>query len=72
MRPLARAVSRQPRRPHARVVIGPERALSGVWAAWLFCLPLLLEVNAPLAEERGKFGGLAETATPVREKEQLT
>jgi glycosyltransferase involved in cell wall biosynthesis len=33
--------------------------LSGVWAARLFSLPLLLEVNAPLAEERGKFGGLA-------------
>jgi len=33
--------------------------LSGIWAARLFSLPLLLEVNAPLAEERGKFGGLA-------------
>jgi len=33
--------------------------LSGVWAAHLFSLPLLLEVNAPLAEEREKFGGLA-------------
>lgn len=33
--------------------------LSGVWAARLFSLPLLLEVNAPLAEERGKFDGLA-------------
>jgi len=33
--------------------------LSGVWAARLFSLPLLLEVNAPLAQERDKFGGLA-------------
>ena len=33
--------------------------LSGVWAARLYSLPLLLEVNAPLAEEREKFGGLA-------------
>ena len=33
--------------------------LSGVWAARLFSLPLLLEVNAPLAEERAKFDGLA-------------
>ena len=33
--------------------------LSGVWAAWVFSLPLLLEVNSPLAEERGKFDGLA-------------
>jgi len=33
--------------------------LSGVWASRLFSLPLLLEVNAPLAEERGKFDGLA-------------
>jgi len=33
--------------------------LSGVWTARLFSLPLLLEVNAPLAEEREKFSGLA-------------
>jgi len=33
--------------------------LSGVWAARLFSLPLLLEVNAPLADERQQFGGLA-------------
>ena len=33
--------------------------LSGSWAARLFSLPLLLEVNSPLAEERGRFGGLA-------------
>jgi glycosyltransferase involved in cell wall biosynthesis len=33
--------------------------LSGVWVAGLFSLPLLLEVNAPLADERETFGGLA-------------
>jgi glycosyltransferase involved in cell wall biosynthesis len=33
--------------------------LSGSWAARLFSLPLLLEVNSPLAEERDRFGGLA-------------
>jgi len=33
--------------------------LSGLWSARLFGLPYLLEVNAPLAIERGKFGGLA-------------
>ena len=32
---------------------------SGVWASFLCRLPLLLEVNAPLAQERAKFGGLA-------------
>jgi glycosyltransferase involved in cell wall biosynthesis len=33
--------------------------LSGVWTARLFRLPYLLEVNAPLAEERHRYGGLA-------------
>lgn len=33
--------------------------LSGLWTARLFSLPLLLEANAPLAEERGRFGSLA-------------
>ena len=33
--------------------------LSGTWLTNLFRLPYLLEVNAPLAQERGKFGGLA-------------
>src|SRR5581483_10824566 len=33
--------------------------LSGVLAARLLRIPLLVEVNAPLAEERGKFAGLA-------------
>jgi glycosyltransferase involved in cell wall biosynthesis len=32
--------------------------LSGVACAWLFRLPFLLEVNAPLAQERGRFGRL--------------
>src|SRR5258706_3332284 len=33
--------------------------LSGVWLARALRLPFLLEVNAPLSEERNKFGGLA-------------
>jgi glycosyltransferase involved in cell wall biosynthesis len=33
--------------------------LSGLWASRLFSLPLLLEVNAPLTDERQKFDGLA-------------
>jgi glycosyltransferase involved in cell wall biosynthesis len=33
--------------------------LSGVWIARLFRLPYLLEVNSPLAEERGRYGGLS-------------
>jgi glycosyltransferase involved in cell wall biosynthesis len=33
--------------------------LSSVWASRLFRIPLLLEVNAPTAAERGKFNGLA-------------
>lgn len=32
---------------------------SGVWARRRFGVPLMLEVNAPLFEERSKFGGLA-------------
>jgi glycosyltransferase involved in cell wall biosynthesis len=32
--------------------------LAGVWVARLTRTPLLLEVNAPLAEERARFGGL--------------
>ena len=32
--------------------------LAGVWAKRRFGLPLLLEINAPLAEERAKHGGL--------------
>jgi glycosyltransferase involved in cell wall biosynthesis len=32
---------------------------AGVWARRLFRLPLLLEVNAPLYEERKRFGGIA-------------
>lgn len=33
--------------------------LSGVWLKRVFGIPYLLEVNAPLAQERGKFGGLS-------------
>lgn len=32
---------------------------SGIWAKRLYRVPLILEVNAPLAEERAKHGGLA-------------
>jgi glycosyltransferase involved in cell wall biosynthesis len=32
--------------------------LSGLWVSKLFAMPYLLEVNAPLAEERGRHGGL--------------
>jgi glycosyltransferase involved in cell wall biosynthesis len=54
---LARAI--QKKRPHAIYERANVHTLSGVWAARLFSLPLILEVNAPLAEERGRFGGLA-------------
>jgi glycosyltransferase involved in cell wall biosynthesis len=30
---------------------------AGLWARWWYRVPLLLEVNAPLAEERGRYGG---------------
>lgn len=33
--------------------------LAGVWVHRRFKLPLLLEINAPLAEERSRYGGLA-------------
>jgi len=33
--------------------------LSGVWVAWRTGVPLLLEVNSPLYDERSKFGGIA-------------
>jgi len=54
---LARAILK--RRPDAIYERGNIYMLSGVWAARLFNLPLLLEVNSPLTEERGKFDGLA-------------
>ncbi len=47
------------KRPDAIYERANVYTLSGVWASCLFSLPLILEVNAPLAEERGKFGGLA-------------
>jgi glycosyltransferase involved in cell wall biosynthesis len=54
---LASAIRK--RRPDAIYERANVYTLSGVWAARLFSLPLILEVNAPLAEERAKFGGLA-------------
>lgn len=54
---LAAAILRH--RPDAIYERANIYMLSGVWAARLFSLPLLLEVNSPLAEERGKFDGLA-------------
>lgn len=54
---LAAAIVRE--RPDAIYERANIYMLSGVWAARLFSLPLLLEVNAPLTEERGKFDGLA-------------
>ena len=54
---LAAAILRN--RPDAIYERANIYMLSGVWAARLFSLPLLLEVNAPLTDERGKFDGLA-------------
>lgn len=54
---LALAIFRE--RPDAIYERSNIYTLSGLWAARLFSLPLLLEVNAPLADERQQFGGLA-------------
>ena len=54
---LAKAIRKN--RPDAIYERANVYTLSGVWAACLFSLPLILEVNAPLTEERAKFGGLA-------------
>ena len=57
LRELGRAVRRF--RPH---VIYERYNLyfpSGVWARRRYGVPLLLEVNAPLYEERSRFGGIA-------------
>jgi len=54
---LAAAILRE--RPDAIYERANIYMLSGVWAARLFSLPLLLEVNAPLTQERAKFDGLA-------------
>jgi glycosyltransferase involved in cell wall biosynthesis len=54
---LAAAILRH--RPDAIYERANIYMLSGVWAARLFSLPLLLEVNSPLTEERAKFDGLA-------------
>jgi glycosyltransferase involved in cell wall biosynthesis len=34
-------------------------SLAGVWVSKVLSVPLLLEINAPLARERARFGGLA-------------
>jgi glycosyltransferase involved in cell wall biosynthesis len=54
---LAAAIRRE--RPDAIYERSNIYTLSGVLAARLFSLPLFLEVNAPLADERQQFGGLA-------------
>lgn len=54
---LIRAIWRD--RPDAIYERANIYTLSGLWASHLFSLPLLLEVNAPLADERHLFGGLA-------------
>lgn len=53
------AAAARKHRPDALYQRGNIFMLSGVWTARLFGLPYLLEVNAPLAAERGKFGGLS-------------
>jgi glycosyltransferase involved in cell wall biosynthesis len=45
-------------RPHVLYERANLFMLSGLWVSKLFGLPYLLEVNAPLAEERGRYGGL--------------
>ena len=54
---LARAAIRH--KPHAFYQRANLYMLSGVWLSRLFGIPYLLEVNAPLSQERGKFGGLS-------------
>lgn len=54
---LARAIIRY--RPDALYQRANLSMVSGPIIARLFRLPFLLEVNAPLAEERDRFGGLA-------------
>ena len=54
---LSAAILRE--RPDAIYERANVYTLSGFWASRLFSLPFLLEVNAPLAEERREFGGLA-------------
>ncbi|HSD74753.1 MAG TPA: glycosyltransferase family 4 protein [Steroidobacteraceae bacterium] len=54
---LSRAIRRH--RPAAMYERYNLHLLSGAWAHSLLRLPLILEVNAPLAEERSRYGGLA-------------
>jgi len=44
---------------------------SGVWARRRFGVPLMLEVNAPLFEERSRFGGLALPALARRTEQYV-
>jgi len=54
---LSRAIRRH--RPAAVYERYNLHLLSGAWARALLRLPFILEVNAPLAEERSRYGGLA-------------
>ena len=56
-RRLAEAV--RAHRPDALYQRANVLMLSGVWIARRFKLPYLLEVNAPIAAERSKYGGMA-------------
>lgn len=56
-RRLAEAV--RTHRPDALYQRANVLMLSGVWLARRFRLPYLLEVNAPIAAERSKYGGMA-------------
>lgn len=53
----ARAIARS--RPDVIYERANLFSLAGVWLKRRYGVKLLVEVNAPLAEERGKFGGLA-------------
>jgi glycosyltransferase involved in cell wall biosynthesis len=53
---LAVAVTRH--RPDFLYERGNLFMLSGLWTSRVFGIPYLLEVNAPLAEERARYGGL--------------
>jgi glycosyltransferase involved in cell wall biosynthesis len=54
---LARAIRQH--RPDALYARYNLYTLSPVWASRRFQMPLILEVNAPLARERSRYGGLA-------------
>jgi glycosyltransferase involved in cell wall biosynthesis len=52
-------VAAQLRRPDLIYQRANLHMVGAVWLSRLMHIPLFVEVNAPLAEERGKFGGLA-------------